>query len=150
MPSGTAITGLLLKSAKQERKPERKPRADEAARQAKSTMPDFIPPQLCDTRERPPTADGWIHEIKFDGYRIQMRIENGGVTLKTRKGLDWTAKYPAIAASAATLPDAIIDGEICALDEHGAPDFAALQAALVGRKDRCAGVFRFRPPLCGR
>ncbi|MBB3965789.1 DNA ligase D [Rhizobium metallidurans] len=97
---------------------------------AKSEMPDFIAPQLCETRERPPAADGWIHEIKFDGYRIQMRIENGTVTLKTRKGLDWTVKYPAIAESGAALPDAIIDGEICALDEHGAPDFAALQAAL--------------------
>jgi bifunctional non-homologous end joining protein LigD len=73
---------------------------------------------------------GWIHEIKFDGYRIQMRVENGEATLKTRKGLDWTAKYPAIAEAASALPDAIIDGEICALDENGAPDFAALQAAL--------------------
>ena len=59
-----------------------------------------------------------------------MRVENGEVTLKTRKGLDWTAKWPAIAAAASSLPDCIIDGEICALDENGAPDFAALQAAL--------------------
>ena len=73
---------------------------------------------------------GWIHEIKFDGYRIQMRVLDGEVTLKTRKGLDWTAKYPAIARAAGKLPDAIIDGEIVALDENGAPDFAALQAAL--------------------
>ena len=101
-----------------------------ASEAAKSAMPDFIAPQLCETRERPPAADGWIHEIKFDGYRIQMRIENGKVTLKTRKGLDWTAKYRAIAESGTALPDAIIDGEICALDENGAPDFAALQAAL--------------------
>jgi bifunctional non-homologous end joining protein LigD len=101
-----------------------------AAKRAKSAMPDFIPPQLCETLARPPSADGWIHEIKFDGYRIQMRIEDGEATLKTRKGLDWTAKYPAIATSASALPDAIIDGEICALDENGAPDFAALQAAL--------------------
>ena len=50
--------------------------------------------------------------------------------MKTRKGLDWTAKYPAIARAAGGLPDCIIDGEICALDENGAPDFAALQAAL--------------------
>ena len=122
--------GLAAEERKAGTKTRKKPAQ---TKPAKSTMPDFIPPQLCDTRERPPTADGWIHEIKFDGYRIQMRIENGGVTLKTRKGLDWTAKYPAIAASAANLRDAIIDGEICALDEHGAPDFAALQAALVGR-----------------
>ncbi|MBY5370220.1 DNA ligase D [Rhizobium leguminosarum] len=93
-------------------------------------LPDFIAPQLCQTLERPPAGTGWIHEIKFDGYRIQMRVLDGEVTLKTRKGLDWTAKYPEIAAAASTLPDAIIDGEICALDDHGAPDFAALQAAL--------------------
>jgi bifunctional non-homologous end joining protein LigD len=105
-------------------------RSAEPSKNPKSDLPDFIAPQLCETRERPPAADGWIHEIKFDGYRIQMRIENGEVTLKTRKGLDWTAKYPAIAESGSALPDGIIDGEICALDEHGAPDFAALQAAL--------------------
>ena len=95
-----------------------------------SDLPAFIAPQLCETLDRPPSADSWIHEIKFDGYRIQMRVVDGEVTLKTRKGLDWTAKYPAIAKAATELPDAIIDGEICALDENGAPDFAALQAAL--------------------
>ena len=101
-----------------------------AAKRAKSSMPDFIAPQLCETLARPPSANRWIHEIKFDGYRIQMRVENGEVTLKTRKGLDWTAKWSAIAQSASALPDCIIDGEICALDENGAPDFAALQASL--------------------
>ena len=95
-----------------------------------SDLPDFVAPQLCETLDRPPSADGWIHEIKFDGYRIQMRVLDGEVTLKTRKGLDWTSKYPAIARAAGSLPDAIIDGEICALDANGAPDFAALQAAL--------------------
>ncbi|NEI72468.1 DNA ligase D [Rhizobium lusitanum] len=119
--------GLAAEERKAETKTKKKPAA---AKAAKSAMPDFIAPQLCEMRERPPSADGWIHEIKFDGYRIQMRIENGEVTLKTRKGLDWTTKYPAIAVSGAALPDAIIDGEICALDENGAPDFAALQAAL--------------------
>ncbi|WP_430252453.1 DNA ligase D [Neorhizobium sp. DAR64860/K0K1] len=101
-----------------------------ATKRAKSSMPDFIAPQLCETLARPPSGAGWIHEIKFDGYRIQMQVENGEVTLKTRKGLDWTAKWPAIAASASKLPDCIVDGEICALDENGAPDFAALQASL--------------------
>ncbi len=114
-----------------------------AAKRVKSAMPDFIPPQLCETLARPPSADGWIHEIKFDGYRIQMRIEDGEVTLKTRKGLDWTGKYPAIARSAAALPDAIIDGEICALDENGAPDFAALQAALSEGKTDALVYFAF-------
>jgi bifunctional non-homologous end joining protein LigD len=101
-----------------------------AAKTAEFALPEFIAPQLCETLTRPPSSKGWIHEIKFDGYRIQMRITDGDVTLKTRKGLDWTAKWPAIARSASVLPDCIIDGEICALDQNGAPDFAALQAAL--------------------
>jgi hypothetical protein len=62
-------------------------------------LPDFIAPQLCETLDRPP-ADGWTHEIKFDGYRIQMRVLNGEASLKTRKGLDWTTRYPAIARAA--------------------------------------------------
>lgn len=93
-------------------------------------MPDFIDPQLCTVRERPPAGAGWGHEIKFDGYRIQLRVADGEVSLRTRKGLDWTTKFPAIAATAKKLPDCIIDGEIVALDEKGAPDFAGLQAAL--------------------
>jgi bifunctional non-homologous end joining protein LigD len=106
-------------------------------------LPDFIAPQLCETLGRPPSADGWIHEIKFDGYRIQMRVLDGEVTLKTRKGLDWTTKYPAITKAAGKLPDAIIDGEICALDENGAPDFAALQAALSEGKTDLLVYFAF-------
>ncbi|WP_210490840.1 DNA ligase D [Microvirga antarctica] len=97
---------------------------------ASTSLPDFIPPQLCEPVERPPSGDGWAHEIKFDGYRMQLRIAGGQATLKTRKGLDWTAKFGAIARAASGLPDAIIDGEIVALDHDGAPDFAALQAAL--------------------
>ena len=95
-----------------------------------ASLPEFIAPQLCESVERPPSGNDWVHEIKFDGYRIQLRIEDGAVTLRTRKGLDWTSKFEAIAKAAAHLPDGIIDGEIVALDLNGAPDFAALQAAL--------------------
>ncbi|WP_281408496.1 DNA polymerase ligase N-terminal domain-containing protein, partial [Rhizobium sp. PEPV16] len=109
----------------------------------KVDLPDFIAPQLCQTLERPPAGTGWIHEIKFDGYRMQMRVLDGEATLKTRKGLDWTAKYPEIAEAASTLPDAIIDGEICALDGSGAPDFAALQAALSEGKTSELAYFAF-------
>ncbi len=93
-------------------------------------LPKFIAPQLCKSLARPPSGDQWLHEIKFDGYRIQLRSVDGKVTLKTRKGLDWTARFTAIAKVASTFPDCIVDGEICALDDNGAPDFAALQAAL--------------------
>jgi bifunctional non-homologous end joining protein LigD len=95
-----------------------------------SELPDFVAPQLCNTTARPPSASGWVHEIKFDGYRMQLRIADGAVSLKTRKALDWTEKFPAIATSAEKLPDAIIDGEIVALNERGDPDFSSLQAAL--------------------
>jgi bifunctional non-homologous end joining protein LigD len=93
-------------------------------------MPAFVEPQLCSIVERPPDGDRWVHEIKFDGYRMQLRVVDGKAALKTRKGLDWSAKFPAIIKVASTLPDCMIDGELCALDDHGAPDFASLQAAL--------------------
>ena len=80
--------------------------------------------------DRPPQGAGWGHEIKFDGYRLQLRVEGGRATLKTRAGLDWTVKFKDIARDAEGLPDGLIDGEACALDADGSPDFAALQAAL--------------------
>ena len=64
-------------------------------------MPDFVAPQLCASVERPPNSDGWCHEIKFDGYRMQLRVEDGEAVLNTRKGLDWTEKFGAIAKEAA-------------------------------------------------
>ena len=99
-------------------------------------MPKFIEPELCKPLERPPSGGGWAHEIKFDGYRIQLRVQDGHAVLSTRKGLDWTGKFAAIARVAQSLPDCILDGEIVALDKGGAPDFAALQSALSdGRTD---------------
>jgi bifunctional non-homologous end joining protein LigD len=94
------------------------------------SIPAFIAPQLCTSVERPPGGQGWGHEIKFDGYRMQLRIEDGKVSLKTRKGLDWTEKFGAIAKEAKSLPDALIDGEVVALDQNGVPHFSDLQAAL--------------------
>jgi bifunctional non-homologous end joining protein LigD len=93
-------------------------------------MPDFVAPQLCTTVDRPSSADGWGHEIKFDGYRVQLRVEDGNAVLKTRKGLDWTEKFAAIAKEGSALPDVLIDGEIVALNHDGAPDFSTLQAAI--------------------
>src|SRR5690348_5739564 len=94
------------------------------------SVPAFIPPQLCETVQRPPGQEGWIHEIKFDGYRMQLAVQSGEARLRTRKGLDWTKRFSAIAKEASALQDCIIDGEAVALDANGSPDFAALQAAL--------------------
>ena len=93
-------------------------------------MPDFVGPELCTSVDRPPDGEGWCHEIKFDGYRVQLRVEDGEAVLKTRKGLDWTDKFTAIAKEGSALPDVLIDGEIVALDHNGAPDFSTLQAAI--------------------
>jgi bifunctional non-homologous end joining protein LigD len=107
------------------RAPAKAPKASKVA-----AMPDFIAPQLCTLVGRPPGGDGWCHEIKFDGYRVQLRVEDGKAVLNTRKGLDWTDKFKAIAKEGSTLPDALIDGEIVALDHNGAPEFSTLQAAI--------------------
>jgi bifunctional non-homologous end joining protein LigD len=95
-----------------------------------TAMPPFIEPQLCKLIPRPTSEPGWVHEIKFDGYRMQLRVENGHAQLRTRKGLEWTAKFAGIAEAASGLPDCLLDGEIVAMDQQGAPDFAALQEAL--------------------
>ena len=97
---------------------------------ASSHLPAFVKPQLARLVERPPEGSGWAHEIKFDGYRVQLRVSQGHATLKTRKGLDWTAKFRSLAQAAAKLPDCIIDGEVVALDAAGSSSFSALQAAL--------------------
>ena len=105
------------------------------------TLPSFIAPQLCTLLERPPADAGWVHEVKLDGYRLQLRVSGARAHLRTRKGLDWTEEFPTIAAEAATLPDCIIDGEAVALDAGGAPSFAALQAAL--SEERTSNVVFF-------
>ena len=108
-----------------------------------SHMPDFVEPQLASSVERPPGGEGWGHEIKFDGYRVQLRVEGGKVSLKTRKGLDWTDKFDAIAKEARTLGEVLIDGEIVALDRKGVPNFSSLQAAIAENKTGNLVYFAF-------
>jgi len=118
--------------------------ANKAPRSVKAAaLPDFVPFELCTAVERPPSGAGWCHEIKFDGYRIQLRVEDGKAVLKTRKGLDWTAKFATIAREASKLSDVIIDGEIVALDHEGAPNFSALQAAISDGKTEKLIFFAF-------
>ena len=108
-----------------------------------SSLPAFVEPQLCRLVDQPPGGAGWVHEVKFDGYRMQLRVVEGKAALRTRKGLDWTGKFAAIAKVASKLPDCMIDGEICALDHNGAPDFAGLQAALSDGKTEPLIFFAF-------
>ncbi|MDB5466876.1 MAG: ATP-dependent ligase [Phenylobacterium sp.] len=134
----------------QSNRPEKEPppaasplRAPPPPKLRAAALPGFVPPQLARSVDRPPPGPGWAHEIKFDGYRLQLRVENGKATLKTRSGLDWTAKFKEIARDAAGLPDGLIDGEACALNHHGAPDFPALQAALSDGKTDDLVFFAF-------
>lgn len=93
-------------------------------------MPDFIKPQLATRVDKPPPQDGWLHEIKFDGYRLHARLERGRVHILTRHGEDWTAKFKDLAHEIKDLPaeQAYIDGEVVILNASGISDFGALQA----------------------
>ena len=93
-------------------------------------MPSFVSPQLSRIVEAPASGKAWIHEIKFDGYRMQLRVEKKHASLLTRKELDWSHRFPEIIQEAHGLPDCIIDGEVVALDEKGISTFAGLQTAL--------------------
>jgi bifunctional non-homologous end joining protein LigD len=101
-----------------------------AARQG--AMPERVSPQLAAPAASPPAGDRWLHEIKYDGYRLLARIAQGKVRLLTRNGLDWTGKFPLLARAFAALPagSALIDGEVVALAADGTTSFARLQDAL--------------------
>ncbi|HEY7929390.1 MAG TPA: DNA ligase D [Steroidobacteraceae bacterium] len=123
-----------------------KPRARAAPtrrRTAAALMPEFIEPQLCKLVPRPPDEGGWVHEVKFDGYRLQLRVQDGRAVLRTRKGLDWSERFPEICAAAQALPDCMLDGEVASLQSNGAPSFQALQAALSSGKTAELVFFAF-------
>jgi bifunctional non-homologous end joining protein LigD len=104
----------------------------------KKLLPAFLEPSLAAPCGRPPSGPKWVHEIKYDGYRTQARIDGGKVQLLTRKGLDWTDRFKRIAAALKALPlaSAWIDGEIV-VEDSGISSFNALQADLsAGRQDR--------------
>lgn len=111
------------------------PRLDPSAHKGarKAALPDFAPPMLASLAASAPTGERWLHEIKFDGYRLQARIEDGEVRLMTRSGLNWSQKFgKSIPEAFAALPvrSALIDGEVVVENASGASDFSALQKAL--------------------
>jgi bifunctional non-homologous end joining protein LigD len=95
-----------------------------------SEMPGFIKPQLATLRSKPPSGDQWPHEIKYDGYRVQLHVNEERRTIYTRTGLDWTKRFSVI-AGAFDIPveRAIIDGEIVVVKD-GRANFSELQAEL--------------------
>jgi bifunctional non-homologous end joining protein LigD len=116
-------------------------------------LPVRIKPELTTLVDMPPGGSNWIHEVKFDGYRMGARIENGSVKLFTRSGLDWTRKFPTIAKELAQtkIKSAWLDGEIVVPDENGLSSFAGLQRALSEGDDTAMVFYLFDLPyLNGR
>jgi bifunctional non-homologous end joining protein LigD len=99
-------------------------------------LPGFVEPCLATLVDKVPTGERWLHEIKWDGYRLIARVENGRAKILTRRGHDWTARFPTIAKAIAALPvtSVMLDGEAVVEDERGIPSFSALQAALGARE----------------
>jgi bifunctional non-homologous end joining protein LigD len=118
--------------------PSGRPAADEAHKRPRRSaqkghaLPDDVRPALATLVAQAPEGDEWLHEIKFDGYRILARLDRGKATLISRNGLDWTAKFPEIAKAIAgmAVKNAVLDGEIVSMDQQGKTDFGALQDAL--------------------
>jgi bifunctional non-homologous end joining protein LigD len=101
-------------------------------------LPDWIEPCLATLVDKAPSGPLWLHEVKWDGYRVSAYVDQGEVTIRTRNGHDWTHRFPAIAAALIKLPvrNAAIDGEAVVLDDEGRSTFSGLQAELGGRGGR--------------
>jgi bifunctional non-homologous end joining protein LigD len=113
-----------------------------AAIGVKARFPGFIEPALATSIERVPQGERWIHEIKFDGYRVQLHIANENVRVFTRRGNDWTKRFRKIANDAFLISasSAIIDGEVVVPAADGTTDFSVLQNELKGKSDKIAMV----------
>ncbi len=109
----------------------------------KAAFPGFVEPCLALLVEKPPAGDSWLHEIKFDGYRLVASIDGGSIRLLTRTGLDWTDRFPGIREAFKKIParSVILDGEAVVEDENGVSSFSALQEALSERKSASAAIF---------
>jgi bifunctional non-homologous end joining protein LigD len=116
-----------------------------ARRRTAAPLPEWIRPQLTQLVDAAPEGDQWLHEIKFDGYRMHARFDRGAVKLLTRTGLDWTHKYPAIAAAVASLDarQAYLDGELCGVGPDGVTSFSMIQLASDGGNAAALVFFLF-------
>jgi bifunctional non-homologous end joining protein LigD len=108
----------------------------------KAAFPGFIEPTLASSIDKVPTGDRWLHEIKFDGYRVQLHIANEDIKVFTRRGNDWTKRFKKIADDAYLISarSAIIDGEIVVPAADGTTDFSVLQNELKGKSTRIVMV----------
>jgi bifunctional non-homologous end joining protein LigD len=105
---------------------------------ANAPFPGFVEPALASSIEKVPAGARWIHEVKFDGYRVQIHLANAAVKIFTRRGNDWTNRFKKIADDAwhINAGSAIIDGEVIVPSENGVSDFSVLQNELRGRSNK--------------
>src|SRR5882672_5760182 len=118
------------------------PRKKPAAIGIKAAYPGFIEPALATSIDKVPSGERWVHEIKFDGYRVQVHLRDAAVKVFTRRGNDWTNRFRKIAADAWNIKagSAIIDGEAVVPAANGTTDFSVLQNELKGRSKRIVMV----------
>jgi bifunctional non-homologous end joining protein LigD len=104
----------------------------------KATFPNFVEPALASSIERVPAGSRWIHEIKFDGYRVQVHLHNEAARVFTRRGYDWTNRFKKVAHDAWRIKasSAVVDGEIVVPAADGTTDFSVLQNELRGSSKR--------------
>lgn len=109
-----------------------------AAIGVKAAFPGFVEPALASSIEKVPAGERWIHEIKFDGYRVQLHLANEAVRVFTRRGHDWTKRFKKVADDGwhISAGSAIIDGEIVVPAADGTTDFSVLQNQLRGKSDK--------------
>ena len=110
----------------------------------KAVMPEFVAPQLATLMSEPPSGDQWLHELKFDGYRMLCHLHRGKARFWSRNGKDWTAKFPNLSEALKQFPatSAILDGEVVIVDKAGRTSFQWLQQAM-GRGGRAGKVPAF-------
>jgi bifunctional non-homologous end joining protein LigD len=144
--TGRTLADIAAGRAAKKRKPARQTAAAKPKSTTKSkaeklqgakdgkrvAFPRFVPPQLCDSRKTIPPGEGWIAEMKYDGYRLQLQVAHGQARVLTRSGLDWSEKFRPIVAAGSQLPvtDAILDGEAVVFDDSGISDFKGLVQSL--------------------
>ena len=109
-----------------------------AAIGVKAPYPGFIEPELATPADKVPSGERWLHEIKFDGYRVQVHLRDAAVKVFTRRGHDWTHRFRKVAADAwhINAGSAIIDGEVVVPATNGTTDFSVLQNELTGRSKK--------------